>query len=33
MYCIFGPTTYEQDKITVWDRIAKLLGWLTWIEN
>ena len=32
MYSKFGPTTYPQDRITIWDRIAKLLGWLDWIE-
>ena len=31
MYCVFGPTTYPQDRITIWDRIAKLLGWLDWV--
>ena len=33
MYCIFGPTAYSQDRITIWDRIAKLLGWLDWVES
>ena len=32
MYCKFGPTTYPQERITIWDRIAKLLGWLDWVE-
>jgi hypothetical protein len=31
MYSIFGPTTYTQDRITIWDRIAKLFGWLDWV--
>lgn len=31
MYSIFGPTTYTQDRITIWDRIAKLFGWLYWV--
>ena len=32
MYCIFGPTTYIQDRITIWDKIAKLFGWIEWVE-
>ena len=31
MYSIFGPATYTQDRITIWDRIAKLFGWLDWV--
>ena len=32
MFSIFGPATYLQDRITLWDRIARLLGWLNWVE-
>lgn len=32
IYCVFGPSTYTQDRITIWDRIAKLFGWLDWVE-
>ena len=33
MYSILGNITWPQDRITIWDRIARIFGWITWIEE
>ena len=32
MYCVFGPTTYRQDKLHWFDYVAHILGWLDWVD-